>query len=174
MTTTKYIFDLDDTLYKPLITNLWTLCANENTKTEWCLDNEFYDYINHDNKLCLELESLNDHAYLFTNASKKHMNKCLNKLKCSKYFKNNTISNDDFNKSYKPNNEAYFYAIMKFKLHPSNTIYFFEDSIENLKTAKKLGWITVLIDHNNLDEYPYYIDYVFNDIIIAIQTIKKL
>ena len=64
----------------------------------------------------------------------------------------------------KPDPEVYEKAIKKFKVVKNETIYFFEDSVENLITAKEFGWNTILIEPNFSGKKPGFIDYAFKTI----------
>ena len=50
-----------------------------------------------------------------------------------------------------------------------NEIHFFDDMKENLKTAKEIGWKTILINPTGIQEN--YIDYVFPNIYSALMSI---
>jgi len=51
-------------------------------------------------------------------------------------------------------------------IYNTHEIYFFDDLEDNLKTAKSIGWKTVLIKPNDVSEN--YIDYVFPNIYSAL------
>ena len=44
-----------------------------------------------------------------------------------------------------------------------NKYYFFDDRLDNLKTAKSRGWYTIWVNIDFLDK-PYYVDYAFPNI----------
>ena len=149
----KLIFDLDNTLYSP-ITYPEDIYFSDFEK--------FYKDLTQDLKLGALLKGTK-HNYIFTNAGKEHMDICLKKLRIKMRF-TNTISNDLYKGRYKPDPIVYKLAIEKFKLKPDDNIFFFEDLAENLKTAKKLGWKTVFLDHENkMKKKPKYIDYKFDN-----------
>ena len=50
-------------------------------------------------------------------------------------------------------------------------IYFFDDLPENLKTAKRIGWKTILISSFYYEKY--YIDYQYSSIKEALKDMKK-
>jgi len=167
------MFDLDETLYTSTITP-WVLCKNTNGKEYWDIQDEFYNTLYVDSKLCVELSTLST-AYLFTNATEKHMDKCMSILKCSQYFVG-MVCSDELNDTWKPMKEAFETAILKFNLPATEQVYFFEDSPINLRSAKEhFGWVTILIDKNfrSTNIYSSLIDYVFKDIVTAIREIKK-
>ena len=74
----------------------------------------------------------------------------------------------------KPHISAYNYVFEKFKIKKDDTVYFFEDTIENLKTAKKLGWKTVYITSKKTKRKNKYVDYTFNNIETAIFYFKTI
>ena len=99
--------------------------------------------------------------YIFTNANEEHMDLCLKKMRIKTMFKNAAF-NDLYKGSYKPNKDVYELVIKRFKFNEDDTIYFFEDLKENLKTAKNFNWNTVYLDHNDtMKKNPQYIDYKF-------------
>ena len=69
----------------------------------------------------------------------------------------------------KPNMCAYLYVTHKFNLKKRVKTYFFEDTLENLESAKKLGWITVFIS-KNIKKHKY-VDYIFPNIETAIKRL---
>ena len=50
----------------------------------------------------------------------------------------------------------------------TNEYYFFDDMKENLRTAKNIGWITILIHPDFVNQKEEYIDYVFPNIYHAL------
>jgi FMN phosphatase YigB (HAD superfamily) len=48
-----------------------------------------------------------------------------------------------------------------------NKYYFFDDLLDNLKTAKSRGWITIWVNIKFMD-CPYYVDYAFPNVHTAI------
>ena len=134
----KFIFDLDYTLYSPITYPEDVYYSNYD---------KFYEDLKSDSDLG-KLLKITKHNYIFTNAGKEHMELCLKKMRIKSHFKN-TIYNDLYNLKYKPDPVVYKLAIDKFKLKHDDTIFFFEDLAENLKTAKALGWKTVFLDHHN-------------------------
>lgn len=61
-------------------------------------------------------------------------------------------------KMIKPDKEIYLLAIKKFKLNPNQTV-FIDDKIENINTAKNLGFKTIHLSNPELifDELNRYI-----------------
>jgi FMN phosphatase YigB (HAD superfamily) len=160
----KLVFDLDYTLYSPLIYPEKKYMTNTA---------KFYVDLKSDIKLGQLLKKSEN--YIFTNANEEHMDLCLKKMRIKTMFKN-TAFNDLYKGSYKPNKDVYELVIKRFKFNENDTIYFFEDLKENLKTAKKyFNWNTVYLDHKNtMKKKPSYIDYKFTNIYDAIEFIQKL
>ena len=66
--------------------------------------------------------------------------------------------------SYKPYRIIYDTAIREFKVQPNENVYFFEDQVDNLKTAKnKYNWNTVLITPEKTRKNKH-VDYKFDTI----------
>lgn len=148
-----YIFDLDYTLY------------SKNDINDRGSDSAFYNSFKKKPLLSKLLKHLKGKKFIFTNGNKVHLDDVLSKMKIKSLF-NNTANSDEFNLHLKPDIYSYFYVENKFKLDKFKKVYFFEDSIENLITAKKLGWKTILLDLNgNYRKEKYnFIDYKFNTI----------
>ena len=157
------IFDLDQTLFSPI------------TYPDEKYSNNFARFYV-DLKSDIKLGELLKHStnYVFTNANQEHMDVCLKKMRIKTRFKD-FIYNDLYKGSYKPQKDVYELAIEKFKLKPTDNVFFFEDLKENLKTAHGLGWKTVLLDHEKkVKKKPSYIDYIFDNIYDAITFVQKL
>ena len=60
----------------------------------------------------------------------------------------------------KPDIRSFNYVNHSIKNINDDTIYFFDDLIENLIVAKEVGWITIWISPNFINK-PEYIDYSF-------------
>ena len=145
----NYIFDLDYTLYSSSDVDL------TNTTI-------FYNSFKKKNLLNKLLKNLNGNKFIFSNGNKSHVDYLINKMKFNKIFKN--IANSDEYKHEKPHLAAYEYVIKKFNIDPNDITYFFEDSVENLETAKKYGWKTVLIDEEGISDDYQFVDYKFKSI----------
>ena len=48
-----------------------------------------------------------------------------------------------------------------------NKYYFFDDRLDNLKTAKSRGWYTIWVNIDFINK-PYYVDYAFPNIHTAV------
>ena len=76
------------------------------------------------------------------------------------------ISRDNYNGKLKPDIQPYKYAIETVSISDNTKTYFFEDPLENLETAKKIGWKTVFINNDGLSNLEIqkhnFIDYKFS------------
>ena len=171
----KYVFDLDDTLYPPVdMPSPWMQSGFFGQSADWIVQPGFYECIQHDPELVALLQGLGQ-TYIFTNASRDHMMHCLRRMDCVNVFTNG-ISREVYKGEYKPQRYPYMVAHYTFGLAGS-TVFFFEDSLPNLNTAKKLGWNTIFIDHRRVltrETKPPYVDAVFPDIKSAIRAVGKI
>ena len=147
----NYIFDLDFTLYSKYDIDQTT-------------DTKYYKSIGPNIFLNKLLNQLNGNKYIFSNGNKAHVDFILDKMKLKPFFiKIATL--DDYPNNSKPDMKAYEYVIGTFNMD-SNKKIFFEDTLENLETAKNLGWTTVFINNDGLSENEIntynYIDYKFS------------
>jgi putative hydrolase of the HAD superfamily len=148
----SYIFDLDYTLYSEYDVN------------DKGSNNQFYKSFKKKPLLSKLIKNLPGKKFIFTNGNKVHLDDVLKKMKLKSAF-HNTANSDEFNLHIKPDMYSYLYVDSKFKLDRFNEVFFFEDSIENLKTAKKIGWKTVLIDlKGNYTRRYSFVDFKFSTI----------
>lgn len=144
----KFIFDLDLTLY------------SENDYTDHSNPRIFYSSFKEKRVLKQLLTLIDYKKYILTNASYDHAVDVMKRLNIIDQF-HSIISSDIANDKFKPDREIYDLAIKTFKVNKNETIYFFEDQIDNLKTAKKeYGWNTILITPQKMRK-PQYVDYIF-------------
>ena len=150
----NWVFDLDNTIY--------------NT------DNLNYSNISNDNYLKCLLNNLEGEKYIFTNATLGHAEIVLNRLGILDIF-DNIIDRTEM-KTLKPHRAAFNYFINNTTLNRNRETVFFEDTLENLITAKReFGWITVLIlpqtsSISRTSQTSEYIDYIYRDIHTAIEN----
>tara|TARA_Y100000389_G_scaffold204697_1_gene258945 strand:- start:320 stop:805 length:486 start_codon:yes stop_codon:yes gene_type:complete len=124
-----WVFDVDHTLYQlPKDTPFFS-----------------YSFLKKDPQLKYLLESIPCKKILFTNGTKQHGITTVQKLNVKNIFPNNLIVGRDTVNCLKPNINAFQEFISLMKIKHSDKVVFFEDTAENLVTAKSLGWITVLI-----------------------------
>jgi HAD superfamily hydrolase (TIGR01509 family) len=144
----KYIFDLDLTLY------------SENDFIDHSNPRLFYNSFK-EKRMLKQLLSLIDYKkFILTNASYDHAVDVMKRLNITDQF-HSIISSDIANDEFKPDKPIYDLAIKTFKVNRNETVYFFEDQIDNLKTAKKeYKWNTVLITPQKMRK-PQYVDYIF-------------
>ena len=150
-----HVFDLDDTL-------LMSDSYNE------------YNDIKIDLRLNELLSDLNN-KYIFTNGTYGHALKSISYMNLPKF--NGILARDNLymNQPLKPVIELFHYVHNYIYNHNySNlcqSIIFYDDMLENLESAKKLGWITVWITKSN-NNPPPYVDYSSDNIIDAITYLK--
>lgn len=147
---TNYIFDLDYTLYDSQDVDV------TNTKI-------FYNSFKDKKFLNKLLKNLKGNKYIFSNGNKAHVDYVVKKMNFNDIFID--IANSDEFEMLKPNTEAYDYVIDKFNIKNDEVTYFFEDTLENLETAKEFGWKTILIDEENkLKKNPKFVDFKFKSV----------
>lgn len=155
-----WIFDLDFTLY------------SEYDVDESSTNKRFYESFGRKALLNDLLKKLKGKKYIFSNGSKSHVEDVISKMKMKMIFKKIAYS-EEYPK-LKPHISAYEYVIQKFKLKKNDKIYFFEDTLENLRTAKNLGWKTIYITPKKTKRKYKYVDYTFHNIETAIFYFKTI
>jgi len=144
-----FIFDLDDTIiyYPNNIVN--------------------YDNIKFDPNLFNLLEKLNSPKIIYTNGTYGHAEVVLNNMKLNSLF--NKIYARDTIPLMKPHINSFKYVEKDIKSHinKNNEYYFFDDRLDNLMTAKSLGWVTIFINLKFIDK-PLYVDHSFSNIHSAV------
>ena len=108
-------------------------------------------------------DRLDGNNYIFTNSNWQHAVDVIKKMELAWNFKE-VQSTDMVDNRLKPDPYVYKEAIKKFKILKNETVYFFEDTVENLITAKEFGWQTILIEPNFAGRKPDFIDYHFKTI----------
>ena len=148
----NYIFDLDFTLYSK-----HDIDQSTNTK--------FYNSFRPNLFLIKLLTNLKGNKFIFSNGNKSHVEFIIDKMRLKNIFKK-IISRDNYNGKLKPDIQPYKYAIETFSISDNTKTYFFEDTLENLETAKKIGWKTVFINNDGLSDLEIqkhnFIDYKFS------------
>jgi len=146
----KFIFDLDYTLY------------NRRDNINAINTHMYYDSFFKKPFLKHLLSELKKDYYLFTNGNSSHADFVLNKMDINKFFPDKKImARDKMDNLLKPDLQTYERAINQFNICPiKDSVYFFEDTIENLQTSKKhFGWNTILI--GDYKSKPVGVDYIF-------------
>lgn len=144
-----FIFDIDDTII---------LHTKENIN--------YYDHPNKNTVLKDLLDELNyDKIYIYTNGTYGHGEGVVENL----YLNVDGIFARDNIPYMKPYIASFNYVDFMIKKEniSNHEIYFFDDLLDNLKTANKKGWITIWIN-NKKTEKPYYVDLVFTNIYEAL------
>ena len=153
-----FVFDIDDTLI---------IHTNEDT--------DIYT-----NKGDMDLRnlikgSISDYNYIYTNGTYSHadaVTKALNIIDIMKImFARDTIP------EMKPYLDSFQFVqkkILRDLQRSNNEFYFFDDMLENLNTAKKLGWITIYISPDFLKKDTLdFVDYSFPNIFQALLHFQK-
>ena len=148
-----FIFDIDD-----------TIILHTNQKIN------YYDHPNQNTVLKDLINEINyDKIYIYTNGTYGHGEEVVNNL----YLNVDGIFARDNIPYMKPHNSSFDYVngqIMKdIKNDTINEIYFFDDMIDNLRTAKRKGWTTIWINHEiSIEEKPFFVDLLFTNIYEAL------
>ena len=140
-----FIFDLDDTIiYYPF----------------GIVD---YKNIRIDENLSRILNNLNSPKYIYSNGTYGHVKEILYKMNLTGMF--DKIYARDTIPFMKPYMESFKYIEQDIRKYYNdrNKYYFFDDRLENLKTAKSRGWYTIWVNIDFLEK-PYYVDYAFPNI----------
>ena len=142
-----WIFDLDNTLYMT--------------------DNAIYEDIKKDNYLRCLINSLDGKKVVFTNAMLVHAEAVLNQLGIRDLFYD--IIDRNRLGGLKPNSKIFKRFMSLVYIDNSDQCIFFEDSLQNLVTAKEFGWTTILISSKRSKSYSF-VDYTFKDIQSAVEN----
>ncbi len=143
------------------------------------------DILKPDKKLNKIISNLPGKKFIFTNGSKKHAQNVLKKLEMNAIF-DDIYDIKDSSFIPKPNMEAYTTFINKMGIDVNKSIMF-EDIARNLKPAKELGIISVLIqrdlplrnDKFDIKEFELvwknndYSDYVTDDLVMFFNKYYK-
>lgn len=150
------VYDLDDTLYDTRLLN---------DKNRIVYDEELYELLN------------NGHpSYIYTNAVLSHTLDILDRqniidIMKGIYHRTNIIENmKPYIQGFRTVEEDILYK-QNISIFDPVEIYFFDDLPENLKTAKSIGWKTILI--NSLYYEKGYIDFQYSSIKEALRDMKK-
>ena len=148
-----WVFDLDFTLY-----------GQELKKYENKPPEKFYKECRWNPRLNKFLKLLPGRCLLFTNGNDAHADEVIKRMRMKSIFPKR-VTRDSYG-IMKPNPQVYAKVIEDFKM-PGKHIIFFEDTPENLTTAKRFGWITVLI-HPSKSMRNRACDFQFSDISSAL------
>ena len=154
-----YLFDLDDTIV------IHPPSRNDdmyNIKPDPCLQKLF--------------NTLKYKSYIYTNGTYGHAEIVLDKMKLNNFKKNYARDTMPY---MKPHIKS-FEFVQKNILHSdyntdlNNTFIFFEDTLDNLKMAKNLGWKTIWIHPNYNHGIRYdFVDFSFPNIYDALYKLDK-
>lgn len=150
------VYDLDDTLYDTRLLK---------DKNRIVYDEELYELLN------------NGHpSYIYTNAVLSHTLDILDRqniidIMKGIYHRTNIIENmKPYIQGFRTVEEDILYK-QNISIFDPVEIYFFDDLPENLKTAKSIGWKTILI--NSFYYEKDYIDFQYSSIKEALRGMKK-
>tara|TARA_B110000261_G_C13034452_1_gene337659 strand:+ start:105 stop:569 length:465 start_codon:yes stop_codon:yes gene_type:complete len=145
----NWIFDLDYTLYQ----------QNNNRFN--------YNRLFYSKELNNKLKTLSGRKILFTNGNLMHTLKCIKIMKLERIF--HKVLCRELT-GFKPDVNSYIKLYHYANVGVNEKCIFFEDTIDNLVEAKRFNWTTVLIGnfHNNIKEKYKEIDYVFENINLAL------
>lgn len=137
---------------------------------------EFIDYVcdvdvsvlKADSELDNLLKALPQSKYILTDSIKKHVDDTLRALSVDAGRFNGIFDAHDMAYAFKYNPQSYSLFLRKYNLDAKDCIMF-EDSLVNLKTAKSLGFSTVLIRPEL--KSAAYVDYCFGDIKTALKAL---
>jgi len=154
-----FVFDLDDTL----------IIHRGQINYEW---------IYPDRSLCSILSRCSERGlcHLYTNGTKSHADVLLEKMDLARFFKERVYPREFH--GLKPSVSSFTKVgdkICAGDTCEDNHIIFFDDMIENLKTAKDFGWTTIWISryHGSVGHYPY-INHAYGSVVDALTKIHKM
>ncbi len=145
---------------------------------------EFLDYVHDidlsflekDQTLRKELESINLRKFVFTNGSKEHVKNITTALGIDDQFEN-VFDIVDAKYNPKPAAKAFDLMIEKFKIDPKETLYI-EDIAKNLSIGKERGTITAWLINDEYwgkkDSDKEYIDYKIENLSLFLKEIRLL
>ncbi len=119
-----------------------------------------------------ELECIDGKKIIFTNGTRKHARNVLKRVGIESCI-NNIFDIIDANYIPKPNVSTYEKVVERFNLNTSKCVMI-DDIPVNLKTAKDLGFHTMLIKNNlEIDELYTYVDYIAVNLEKSLVKLKK-
>ena len=141
-----FLFDLDD-----------TLIMHNNKPIN-------YDMIGEDLILGKLLGKCKGSCYIYTNGTGSHAISILKNMKIIDYFEK--IYSRDTIPYMKPYYKSFddVRTDLSFRDPEPKVIFFFDDLLENLEAAYKIGWITFWIHPASKGRYYHYVDQSFTDI----------
>ena len=150
-----YIFDLDGTLY------------NDGVHKKNFIREDFYKNFKPNFFLKHVLDNLDGKKYIFTNGTYGHSENTIDKLNLQKHFyAKNTFSRDIIKGRtiLKPDNVSFDLFKQFFPQVNNGEVYFFEDTLVNLETAKQTyNWHTIYIGNRDV-RHLTFVDYSFPSI----------
>jgi FMN phosphatase YigB (HAD superfamily) len=165
----KFIFDLDMTLYSKF------------DFRQYAVEDKYYNSFKQKHFLHSILSRLPYDKFILTNATKDHAIDVSKRIGIAKDIPESRIFSIDMAdpsmRIMKPDPIMYHMALKKFGITPEDTIYYFEDMVENLQPVKKLykNWTTIWIcpDKESRKRFPKYVDFVYPSIEAALLEISS-
>lgn len=179
-----YIFDLDDVLMptealfsQPRVKEI---LRSNHTRRSIHTFQAYRQFIREDAGLVRRLNKLRGERYLLTNGSQNHALASLHALGIASCFVDMVHANSGV--GLKPNQGPYALMehVIRHRYAPHVPLHqpaqlppliFFDDLVENHEHPKQRGWTTVWIypyaTNNTLK--PYYVDYVFPNVYVALE-----
>tara|TARA_Y100001970_G_scaffold42734_1_gene53194 strand:- start:924 stop:1406 length:483 start_codon:yes stop_codon:yes gene_type:complete len=155
-----YVFDLDDTLIlhkNQIYTSLF-----------------MYDWIQEDKELSYALDRCKGEKYIYTNGTLGHAIGIIEKMNIrDKFIK---VYSRDTIEYMKPRLESFrdVHNDISHKDIQPKVIFFFDDRLENLRTASQMGWYTIWIHPNYSLQHMYnYVNLAFGNIKDALSFLEK-
>ena len=153
-----FIFDIDDTL----------IIHNEENQ------NYYEDKQNTELRKLIK-NTISDENYIYTNGTYGHADGVTKSLNIQDLMK--LMFARDTVPEMKPYMDSFLFVQKKICLdlqRINNDYYFFDDMLENLFTAKKVGWKTIYISPNFLKAKSYlFVDYAYPNIFEALIHFQK-
>ena len=150
-----HIFDLDDCII---------MHNDKEVRYDKIIENRFLTY---------HLNLCGDRKYIYTNGTYGHANEVLNKMNIENQFKK-IYSRDTINTMKPDINSALDVQsdIISIEKTEKNQYIFYDDQLDNLRAAKKIGWKTIWI-HPKYYQYKYYsfVDSGYSNLTSALRNI---
>lgn len=143
-----WIFDLDYTLYSLPKTIPFD-----------------YKYLKNDPSLKQSIDELPGKKGIFTNGTRQHAYNSVVSMGLENVF--HMIDGRDSLEGLKPDPNIFIKFMRKNEISLRDKVLFFEDTLENLEMAKKLGWITIFIQGDSTAKMfprPKGVDFIFPNI----------
>ena len=129
-----------------------------------------YEYLKNEPEIKQRIDMLPGKKGIFTNGTRGHAYNSVVTMGLENVF--HFIDGRDSLQGLKPDLTVFIEFMRKNNIKVNDKVLFFEDTLLNLQTAKKIGWITILIQGDSTTQLfprPEGIDFIFNNIKEALQ-----